>query len=83
MTKYKVVYDRANCTGVAACTIVAEKFWQMDSDDKADLVGATLTGNDIWEREIDENDLPKNQEAARSCPVKVIKIFDEANKEVL
>ncbi len=82
MAKYRIVYDRANCTGVAACAIVAERFWQMDSEDKATLVGGELTGNDVWEREITGEELPENLEAARSCPVQVIKIIDEQNKEV-
>jgi len=82
MAKYKIIYDRSNCTGVAACHIVAKKFWQMNKDDKADLISSIPVGNDIWEREIDEKDLPENLEAARNCPVSVIKIFDESNNEI-
>lgn len=82
MARYRIVYDRANCTGVAACAIVAEKFWQMEQDDKATLVGGKHLGNDVWEREITEEEFPENQEAARSCPVQVIKIFDQRNNEV-
>ena len=50
MAKYKIIYDRSNCTGVAACHIVAKKFWQMNKDDKADLISSIPVGNDIWER---------------------------------
>ncbi len=83
MAKYKIIYDRANCTGVAACNIVAEKFWKMDEEDKANLVGAKPLGNDIWEREIAEEDLPENLDAARNCPVKVIKIVDESDNDLV
>lgn len=83
MKKYRIVYDRANCTGVAACHIVAERFWQMDQEDKAVLVGGKQVENDIWEREITEQELAENREAAQSCPVQVIKIVDLENNQVL
>ncbi len=82
MAKYKIIYDRNNCTGVAACRIVAEKFWEMNKDDKADLIGSRCVGNDIWELEIDEKDLLENMDAARNCPVRVIKVVDEFNNEI-
>lgn len=82
MAKYRIVYDRGNCTGVAACHIVAEKFWQMESDDKAMLVGGKHLGKDLWELEINESELPENLEAVRNCPVQVIKILDENDKEL-
>ena len=79
---YKVVFDRKNCTGVAACAIVAEKFWKMAEDDRAELVGSRNTGDDVWVLEIKEDALKLHKEAARHCPVKVIKIIDESGKEV-
>jgi len=82
MAKYKIIYDRKNCTGIAVCSMVAEKFWIMNQDDKADLVSSANIGNDIWERIIEEDELKQNLDAARSCPVRVIKIVDEQNKEV-
>jgi len=82
MTTYKVIYDRKNCSGVAACNIVAEEFWKMAQDGKADLVGAKQVGDDIWELEINENCLRTNLEAARHCPMLVIKIIDQEGKEV-
>lgn len=82
MVKYKVVYDRKNCTGVAACNIVAEEFWKMAQDGKADLVGAKQVGEGHWELDIDEKELPPHLEAARHCPMLVIKIIDHQGKEV-
>ncbi len=82
MPKYKIIYDRNNCIGVGSCTILAEKFWKMAQDDKADLVGAREIGNGIWELEIDESVLEENKEAARNCPVGVIKVFDEKGAQV-
>ena len=82
MTTCKVVFDRKNCTGVAACFIVAEKFWNMAEDDKAELIGSKSVGNDVWELEIEERDLPLHLEAARHCPVQVIKIMDKNGQEI-
>tara|TARA_Y100000310_G_scaffold345402_1_gene464554 strand:+ start:63309 stop:63560 length:252 start_codon:yes stop_codon:yes gene_type:complete len=83
MAKYKIVYDRKNCTGVAACYLLAPKYWEMDEDDRANLVGSKQTDDDIWELEIDEADLPKNLEAARECPVKVIRILNESGEDII
>ncbi len=88
MPKYKIVYDRKNCIGVSSCALVAEKFWVMDrKDDKAVLIGGKLPegkkqGDDVWELIIEEKDLEVNKDAARNCPVNVIKIYDEEGKEV-
>ena len=82
MPKYKIVYDRSNCIGVSSCALLAEEFWKMAADTKADLVGAKQTKEGIWEREIEEKDLHKNKEAARNCPVGVIKIFAKDGKQI-
>lgn len=83
MPTYKIVYDRKNCIGVSSCAILAEKFWKMNEDTKADLQGAKQVKDGVWELEIEEKDLHQNKEAARNCPVNVIKIYDEEGKEVL
>ncbi len=80
--KYKIIYDRKNCIGVGSCALLAEKFWAMASDDKADLIHGKQRKDGFWELEIAEEQLFENQEAARNCPVRVIKIVDEQDKEV-
>ena len=78
MKKYKVVYDRKDCIGAAACTAVS-KDWVIkeNGDGKADLLGATsLQNNDIQEKIIDETELEEMIEAARVCPVNIIHIYD-------
>ncbi|MBI2668902.1 ferredoxin [Candidatus Woesearchaeota archaeon] len=87
MPKYKIIYDRKNCIGVGSCALLAAKFWKMNpADDKADLVDGKQNEkqkkDEVFELEIDEKDLHQNKEAARNCPVNVIKIFDEKGKEV-
>lgn len=46
------------------------------------LVEGTNQGHDTWELIIDEKDLEVNKDAARNCPVNVIKIYEEEGKEV-
>ncbi|HIG92785.1 TPA: ferredoxin [Candidatus Woesearchaeota archaeon] len=83
MAKYKIIYDRTNCIGVGSCAIFADQFWKMNQkDDKADLVGGNKVDDDHWELEFDELHLEEHKEAARSCPVAVIKIVDKEGKEV-
>jgi len=82
MPQYKIIYDRKNCIGVSSCAILAEEFWKMNDDTKADLMRAKQIREGVWELEIDEKDLHKNKEAARNCPVGVIKIVDESGHEI-
>ncbi len=82
MSKHKIIYDRTNCIRVSSCAILAEEFWKMNADNKADLVYGKERNDGKWELEIEEKDLHKNQEAARNCPVAVIKIFDETGTQI-
>lgn len=82
MAQYTVVFERKNCTGIAACSIVAKGLWKMAEDDKAVLVGAQEKGADVWELDVDEKQLGGHIEAARHCPVRVIKILDKSGKEM-
>lgn len=70
MPKFKVIYDREACVGAGACTVVCEKFWKMNDDGKADLIGGDPNNEII----IGEEDLPCNKQAADSCPVDAIRI---------
>lgn len=80
--KYKIVYGRSNCIGVSSCALLAEKFWKMNADTKADLVGAKEVSEGVWELDIDEKDVEQNKEAARNCPVGVIKIIAKCGKQI-
>ncbi len=71
--KYKIIFDRENCIGAYACLAIAPDTWQEGDDGKAVLV-----------REVfDEEDLQRQVEAAKACPVNVIKIVDaETGEEI-
>ncbi len=85
MKKYRVVYDRKDCIGAAACTAVS-KMWVIKEggDGKADLeLSESKQNNDVQERIIDETQLDEMMEAARVCPVNIIHIFDIETGEKL
>ena len=81
---YKVVYDRKNCIGAAACAAVAPEFWEMKEDGKADLVGGNVDEHGNQFIILKESELTKemkraidlHKEAAEVCPVQVIHIYD-------
>ncbi len=73
MAKYKVLYERVNCIGAAVCVAVYPKYWEMDADGKANLLGSLKSG-DSFEVELDESELEQMKQAAEGCPVNVIHI---------
>ena len=71
MVKYKIVFDRDNCIGAYACMAIAPDTWQEGDDGKAILVKEFF----------DDEELKLQLEAARACPVNVIKIYNEETGE--
>ena len=69
--KYLIVHDRDGCIGCAACVVICEKYWKMDSDGKATLIGGKKKGKNY---ELEISGIECNQDAASSCPVEVIKV---------
>ncbi|NOZ81336.1 MAG: ferredoxin [DPANN group archaeon] len=77
MTAYRIEHDRPNCIGCAACAAIAPDFWKMDDKDgKSDIVDGVKKPDGQEERDIEEQDLAINKEAAESCPVNVIHLKD-------
>ena len=75
MSTYKIIYNRKDCIGVAACVAMSEKYWKMNDDNKADLKNGTLNQNTgFYELEIPEESLNEVLESARVCPVEVITV---------
>ena len=76
MAKYVVKQDREQCIGCGACVGLCPKFWEMNDDGKADLIGGK--NNEI---EIEDADLDCNKQAAENCPVNIIHITKEDGKK--
>ncbi len=78
--KYKIVHDRDTCIGCGACASVAPDYWVMNSDGKSDIVGGSKSGNGDEEVLSLEKDYELNHDAAESCPVNCIHLFDKDKK---
>ena len=74
MAKYKIIYDRENCIGAAACAAASPDYWEMVEDGKANLINSTKREDGKDELIIEAEKLEENLEAAEVCPVAVIKI---------
>lgn len=66
-SRYIIEYEREGCIGAASCVAAAPKNWKMNEDGKADY----------FKKEITEDELEDNLEAAKVCPVNVIHIIDK------
>lgn len=65
--KFIIKFDREACIGAAACCAAAPENWPMQEDGKPNLL----------HKEIGEDKLKENIEAAQMCPVRVIRIIDK------
>ena len=85
--KYKIEHNKPECISCAACVAVAEKFWEMETEDenKSHLKNSKpLETNQKWETlEIGEEDLEINKEAAEVCPVNIIHIKDKEGNKII
>lgn len=79
--KYKIVHDRDICIGCSACASVCPKYWFMEDDGKSSMYNHVKSGN--GEEELlgsNENplteDYEENMEAAESCPVNCIHVYE-------
>ena len=81
--KYKIVFDRPHCIGPFACAEVYPERWKVGNDSKAILVNGKQEGEQfILEIELTPEELERDLEAARVCPVNVIRIYDEEGNEI-
>ena len=84
MPKLKIVYEREGCIGAAACAAIDPENFVMNDDGKADLTKAVKRPDGKWEKIVEvptQSDAEKIIDAARGCPVDVIEIFDDKNKD--
>ncbi len=79
MVKLRIEYDKPGCIGAAVCAQFAPNLFVLDADGKADLVGHRLeNGKQVLELEVADAEPVLN--AARGCPVLIIKVLDGSGK---
>ncbi len=84
MPRFIIEFEREGCIGAASCCAACPKFWKLNDDGKADLVGGEKNqDNSLQTKEIEEEDLRGNLEAAEACPVNVIHLKKKETGEKL
>lgn len=71
MAKYRIEFERGKCIGARSCNEECPGNWDMKDDGKSDC----------RKKEIEEDELECNMEAAKSCPVNAIHIINTENGE--
>ena len=75
----KLIHERDKCIGCGACPIACEKHWEMSEDFKATLKGSSES-NDLYEKEIPEEDRQCAKESAEMCPVNCIHLEEDGKR---
>jgi ferredoxin len=78
--KLRIVIDPDLCIGAASCVTIAPETFQMNMDNKAEIIGPAPS----YERILEVNEEEKNTiiMGAQSCPTLAITIFDEDGKQL-
>lgn len=79
----RVEYDRHACSGWFQCVQKWDAFKMNMSEEKADLENAVETEDQIFVREIDPNIENEVKEAAESCPVDAIIVYDNKGNQIV
>ncbi len=83
MTRFIVEFNKEGCIGAGACEAACPKFWKLDGDKATLIEGVANNDGSIQTREIGQEDLRSNLDAAQSCPVNVIHIRNKKTGEKL
>jgi ferredoxin len=83
MQKFVIKFNREGCIGAATCVAAQPEFWKLAGDGKTDLLQSKGDDNNTFTKEISKEELEKTMEAAQSCPVNVIHIFDEKGNKLI
>ena len=76
-----LIHDRPVCIGCAACVGVAPDFWVMNKDGRSDIKHCRKEGDKEY-RDLSEDELPQNMDAAELCPVNCIHVEKEGKRVI-
>jgi ferredoxin len=77
MAKYKVILEREECIACEGCIGACSDYFEMADDDWAQITGSTRVGSND---ELETDDLGCIRDAADTCPVNIIHIYEGGNK---
>lgn len=83
MGRYRIIYDRTGCIGAGTCEALDPDDFKLVEDGLADLVDADDEQGGVWEKEIPEDRMEAALDAAKGCPVNVIRVVDTETGEQL
>lgn len=79
MVKLRIEYDKAGCIGAAVCVNQDPARFVLDADGKADIIGHRMEGaHQVLEVDVADADPIVN--AAKGCPVLIIKVLSEGKQ---
>jgi len=70
----KIVHLRQKCIGCNACVEVAPWRWRMSKKDGKSVLIESKGKKGIYRVSVGEDELRENEQAAKNCPVKIIRI---------
>lgn len=85
MPKIKVKVDPDLCIGAASCVTVAPETFQLNADNKADVLDrGQAPGGPTYERELEvtQSEMDNIILGAQSCPTLAIFVYDERGKQL-
>jgi ferredoxin len=70
----RIIQEKSKCIGCGACASLCAKYFEMQDDGKAHIIGSNLIDKESekYEKIIEEQSCAK--EAAEGCPVQCIEI---------
>ncbi len=75
MTKQiRIIHYRQKCIGCNACIEAAEYRWRMSKKDGKSVLLGAKEKKGVYSVIVHEHEYEPNREAARNCPVNIIKV---------
>ncbi len=72
----KIFHFREKCIGCNACVERAPEYWEIDPQDAKARLKGSIESKGMAYRKIDQSGEEQNRNAAKDCPVHIIKIQD-------
>lgn len=70
----RIIFQREKCIGCNACTEAANYRWRLSRKDGKSLLLGSEKKRNFYISIVGDDELEANKEAAKNCPVKIIKI---------